>query len=191
MTTTSPGRVIVISGPSGAGKSTVLKELLAREERLVHSVSATTRKPRPGETDGSDYHFISREEFERRRQAGEFLECAEVFRGGDWYGTLQSEVAPRLAAGKWVVLEIDVEGTRNVLVRYPKAVTIFVQPDSLDELARRLRSRGTETEAAIERRLDVARREIASAGIYRYHVTNTTVEQAVADILKILGQTEA
>jgi guanylate kinase len=180
------GRVIVISGPSGAGKTTLLKELLSRCDRLIPSVSATTRNPRPGEVDGRDYHFLTREEFERRREAGEFLECAEVFGGGDWYGTLKSEVATRLTAGKWVVLEIDVEGTRAIVEQYPDAVTIFVRPDSLDELERRLRSRGTETESAIERRLATARRELTFADMYRYQVTNQTVARAVDEILQIL-----
>ena len=106
-----------------------------------------------GKSTGVDYHFLSREEFERRRQQGDFLECAEVFGRGDWYGTLVSEVAPRLAAGKWVVLEIDVQGTLAVVRQFPDAVTIFVRPESLEELERRLRSRGTESEEAIQRRL--------------------------------------
>lgn len=186
MIASSPGRVIVISGPSGAGKTTLLKQLLSRCDRLVPSVSATTRKPRPGEVDGRDYHFLSREEFDERRQAGEFLECAEVFGSGDWYGTLKSEVAPRLTAGKWVVLEIDVEGTRSIVEQYPGAVTIFVRPESLDELERRLRSRGTETESAIERRLTTARRELTFADMYQYQVTNQTVDRAVDEILQIL-----
>ncbi len=186
MSAPNPGRVIVISGPSGAGKSTLLKQLLARCSRLESSVSATTRAPRPSEVNGRDYHFLTREEFERRHQAGEFLECAEVFGGGDWYGTLKDEVAPRLTAGKWVVLEIDVEGTRSIVAQYPDAVTIFVRPESLDELERRLRSRGTETEAAIERRLTVARRELSFAGMYQYQVTNQTVDRAVEEILRIL-----
>lgn len=186
----SAGRVIVISGPSGAGKTTLLRELLARCDRLVSSVSATTRSPRKGEVEGRDYYFLSPEDFERRRQQGEFLECAEVFGRGHWYGTLTSEVAPRLAAGKWVVLEIDVEGTRSVLKRYPDALTIFVRPDSLEELERRLRSRATDSEEAIERRLAVARREMAEAGTYQYQVTNQTVERAVGEILNILGHTE-
>jgi guanylate kinase len=180
------GRIIVISGPSGAGKTTLLHELMTRCDRLVPSVSATTRQPRRGEVDGRDYHFISREEFERRRKHGDLLECAEVFGSGDWYGTLESEVAPRLAAGKWVVLEIDVEGTRSILKKYPDAVTIFVRPDSLEELERRLRSRGTETEQATQRRLETARRELAQADLYRYQVTNETVDRAVEEILSIL-----
>ncbi len=184
------GRVIVISGPSGAGKTTLLKQLLARCDRLVPSVSATTRAPRPGEVNGRDYHFLSRDEFERRRTAGDFLECAEVFGGGDWYGTLKDEVAPRLTAAKWVVLEIDVEGTRSIAAKYPDAVTIFVRPETLDELERRLRSRGTETEEAIQRRLAVARRELSFADLYRYQVTNQTVDRAVDEILNILSNSE-
>jgi guanylate kinase len=186
----SSGRVIVISGPSGAGKTTVLRELLAKCDRLVPSVSATTRQPRPGEVNGRDYYFLSPEEFQQRRQRGEFLECAEVFNQGFWYGTLKDEVAPRLAAGKWVVLEVDGQGTRAVVERYPDAVTIFVQPETLEELERRLRKRGTESEGALQRRLEVARGEVASAGMYRYQVTNQTIGRAVDEILQILGQTE-
>lgn len=181
------GRVIVISGPSGAGKTTLLRELLSRCERLVPSVSATTRQPRPGEVNGRDYHFISEDEFQRRRERGDFLESAEVFNRGTWYGTLTEEVAPRLAAGKWVVLEIDAQGTRAVVERYPDAVTIFVQPETLEELERRLRKRGTESEEALQRRLEVARGEVAAAGMYRYRVTNQTIGQAADEILQILG----
>jgi guanylate kinase len=190
MSSNSSGRVIIISGPSGAGKTTLLKQLLARCERLVPSVSATTRVPRQGEVDNRDYHFLNKADFEERRQRGEFLECAEVFGSGDWYGTLKQEVAPRLTAGKWVVLEIDVQGTQSILNIYPDALTIFVRPDSLEELERRLRHRGTESETAIQRRLTAARRELASADMYRYQVTNQTVDQAVDEILNILDHSE-
>ena len=183
-----PGKLVVISGPSGAGKTTLLKRLYACAPRpLIVSVSATTRAPRPGEHDGIDYHFLSKEEFERRRLRGDFLECCEVYQRGDWYGTLHSEVAPRLAAGKWVVLEIDVQGTLAVLQHYPAAVTIFVRPSSLAELERRLRLRGTEDEAALQRRLDVARRELASIDRYRYQVVNDDVERAVKELCDILS----
>jgi guanylate kinase len=186
----SSGRLIVISGPSGAGKTTIVRELFERCPRLVASVSATTRPPRPDERDGVDYHFLSAVEFERRRGAGEFLECCEVFGGGYWYGTLKSEVAPRLAAGKWVVLEIDVQGTLAVLDQYPEAVTIFIEPESPEELERRLRGRGTESEEAIQRRLEVARRELALADRYQHRIINRSVERAVAEIEEILKHLE-
>jgi len=183
------GKLIVISGPSGAGKTTLLKRMYAEcSAPLVAGVSATTRRPRPGETDGVDYHFISPEEFARRRAAGEFLECFEVFGRGDWYGTLQSDVAPRLAAGKWVVLEIDVQGTFAVLQKYPDAVTIFIRPSSIEELERRLRARNTETEDAIQGRLATARRELLSAPAYRYQVVNDDIETAVGELCRILTQ---
>jgi guanylate kinase len=179
-------QLIVISGPSGAGKTTIVKQLFARCPRLVASVSATTRSPRSGERDGVDYHFLSPTDFERRRQADDFIECFQVFGPGHWYGTLKSEVAPRLAAGKWVVLEIDVQGTLAVLEQYPDAVTIFVRPESIAELERRLRGRGTESEEAIERRLAVARRELAAADRYRFQVVNQSVDAAVEEIVGIL-----
>lgn len=185
----APGRLVIISGPSGAGKTTLLKRMFANCRRpLVHSVSATTRRPRPGERDGLDYHFLSAEEFARRRAAGEFLECCEVYGRGDWYGTLRSEVAPRLAAGKWVVLEIDVQGTMAVLEHYPDAVTIFVSPESFEELERRLRDRGTESVAALQRRLEVARREMASAPRYRHQVVNDNLDRAAGEICGILSR---
>jgi len=183
------GKLIVISGPSGAGKSTVLKEVFARSGLPVEwSVSATTRSPRPGEVDGRDYHFLSLDEFQRRRKAGEFLECFEVYGRGHWYGTLDSEVAPRLKAGNWVVLEIDVEGTMAVVQRYPDAVTIFVRPSSLEELERRLTVRGTESADEIAGRLDVARREMKSIDRYRHVVVNDDVESAVRSLCSILEQ---
>jgi guanylate kinase len=186
MASTSPGRLIVVSGPSGAGKTTVLKEVFDRCPQLELSVSATTRPPRPGEVNGRDYYFLSQEDFARYRAAGDFLECFEVYGRGYWYGTLKTEVAPRLAAGKWVVLEIDVEGTLAVLRQYPDAVTIFVRPESVDELERRLRRRGTESEAAIQRRLEVARRELQYIDRYAYVVTNQSIEDAVQEIVEIL-----
>jgi len=181
------GKLVIISGPSGAGKTTVLKRLFAEANvPLTRSVSATTRPPRPGEVEGEDYYFLSAEEFARRRANSEFLETCEVFRGGHWYGTLHAEVTPSLAAGKWVVLEIDVQGTLAVLSTYPEAITIFLQPSSLAELERRLRARGTETEEVLARRLETARRELAAAGSYRWRVTNVEVGQAVHEICQIL-----
>jgi guanylate kinase len=186
MNPTSPGKLIVISGPSGAGKTTLLKRLFEECPTLVSSVSATTRSPRPGERDGVDYHFLSPDAFESRRQAGEFLECFQVFDRGTWYGTLLSEVAPSLEAGKSIVLEIDVQGAMAVIQRYPQAVTIFVHPSSINELERRLRGRGTESEESIQRRLDTARREMDCADRYRYQVVNDDVETAVQEICDII-----
>lgn len=182
-----PGKLVIVSGPSGAGKTSVLKRVFETCRRpLVHSVSATTRPPRPGEVDGKDYYFLSSEEFARRRAADEFLECCEVYSRGDWYGTLLSEVTPRIAEGKWVVLEIDVEGTLKVLRRFPEALTIFIQPESVEELERRLRARGTEKPEALARRLDVGRREMAQASAYRHRVINQDFERAVREVCEIL-----
>jgi guanylate kinase len=187
MTDPRPGKLVIISGPSGAGKSTVVRRLIERGPLpLVLSVSATTRPPRKGERDGVEYHFLSREDFASRRDAGQFLECKEVFGRGDWYGTLESEVATGLKAGKWVVLEIDVEGALAVLEQYPSAITIFLHPGSAAELERRLRDRGTDSEESIRRRLEVARREMTFIDRYRHEVINDTIDQAVQDICDIL-----
>ena len=125
----SPGKLVVISGPAGVGKSTVLKRLFrCAPVPLAASVSATTRRRRPGEVDGVDYHFLSQEEFEEIRQQGGFLEAFEVFGLGHWYGTLLREVTPGLQEGKWVLLEIDVHGALAVIERYAEAITIFLLP---------------------------------------------------------------
>jgi guanylate kinase len=182
---TRPGKLVVISGPSGVGKTTILRSLLADLPHLLPSVSATTRPPRAGERDGVDYHFIPQEEFDRRRDAGEFLECCRVYGRQHWYGTLLAEVAPRLAAGNWVVLEIDVEGTLSVLQKYPEAVTIFVEPSHPDQLRERLLGRATESPEAMARRLEVAHRELLQSHHYRHRVVNdddpaaavTTIEE--------------
>src|SRR5262249_46171281 len=146
------------------------------------SISATTRPPRPGEVDGRDYYFLTPEEFASRRHAGEFLECFEVFGRGHWYGTLLAEVRPSREDEKWVILDIDVAGAAQVRRTYPDAPTIFLPPGSAEELERRLRSRGTESEEAIRRRLETARRELARAHEYQYQVVNETVDDAVQKI---------
>lgn len=180
------GKLVVISGPSGVGKTTILHRLLRSLPQLVPSVSATTRPPRAGERDGVDYHFLAPDEFDRRRAEGQFLECCQVYGRQHWYGTLVDEVTPRLAAGAWVVLEIDVEGTLSILERYPDAITIFVEPSHPDQLTQRLRGRGTESPEAMARRLEVAHRELLEAHRYRHRVVNNDVAEAVAEITNIL-----
>jgi guanylate kinase len=181
-----------MSGPSGVGKSTLVGKVLLRTgERLRKSVSATTRPPRPGEVDGEDYHFLSAGEFRRRLDAGEFLEAIEVFGRGHWYGTLLAEVLPSLARGCWVLLEIDVDGAQRALARYPDAVTLFVAPaadvtESERVLEQRLRARGTEDEASLRRRLEVARHELARADAYKHLVVNEGLDDAVDRIVDVL-----
>lgn len=181
------GRIVIVSGPSGAGKTSVVRELVRRcGLPLELSVSATTRPPRQGERDGEAYHFLSAEEFERRREAGEFLECFEVYGRGYWYGTLREEVEQRLAEGRWVVLEIDVHGMLEVVAKYPAAITLFVRPTSLADLRERLERRGTEDDVARRRRLEVAKQEWDHANRYQHQLINSadrlneTVEQACA-----------
>jgi len=187
------GKLVVVSGPSGVGKSTVMREVLGRfGGRLRLSVSATTRPPRPGEQEGVHYHFLSDEQFSERRDRDEFVETIEVFGHGHWYGTLWTEVRPFLADGKWVLLEIDVDGAESVLQQFDRSVSIFIRPASLEEpaslkeLERRLRSRATESEESIQRRLTVASDELQLADRYQHQVVNETVAQAVDDICKIL-----
>ena len=190
MSVSKRGKLIVISGPSGAGKTTLLKKLFERCPTLEVSVSATTRPPRPGEQDAVDYYFLEPDEFQRRRDVGEFLECYEVFGRGYWYGTLASEVSPSLGAGKSIVLELDVQGAMAGGERFRVAITIFVHPSSLEELERRLRGRGTETEDSIRRRLEVARRELACAHRYQFQVLNDDVDRAVQEICDIIRSPE-
>ena len=187
MSASAVGKLVIISGPSGAGKSTVLKRLLAVcPLPLELSVSATTRRPRPGERDGVDYLFLTSEEFVRRQKNGEFLEWKEVYGRGDFYGTLYDTVSAGLEAGKWVVLEIDVEGATMVLDQRPDTITIFLHPGSSHELERRLRDRGTESEESIQRRLEVAQREMNMMDRYQHQVINRTADQAARDICEVL-----
>jgi guanylate kinase len=183
----SHGRVVIVSGPSGAGKTTVMRRVF-RECRLPlkHSVSATTRAPRPGEVDGQDYYFLAPDEFARYRERGEFIECFEVFGRGYWYGTLRSELEAGFRDGQWMVLEIDVQGALAVMERYPDALSIFLRPGAAEELEKRLRGRGTETEEAVQRRLARAKQELQCAGRYRYQVVNDDIDRAVAEICGIL-----
>jgi guanylate kinase len=182
-------RIVIVSGPSGAGKTTVMRRVFRQSPvPLAASISATTRPPRPGEVDGKDYHFLTNDDFHSRRQRGDFLESYQVFGKGYWYGTLLSEITAGFQAGKWVVLEIDVQGALAVMERFHDAISIFIRPNSLLEIERRMRDRGTETEPEIQQRLSRAEEELAFARQYRYQVFNDNLEQAVEDICYILTQ---
>jgi guanylate kinase len=183
---------VVLSGPSGSGKTTIVDRLLERSPvKLVKSVSATTRPPRKNEVDGRNYYFLSESEFARRRGLGEFLECAEVHGTGNWYGTLQSEVERARRLGGWALLEIDVQGAKQIMQKYPRALTIFLLTSSEEEYEKRLRGRGTDAEEIIQRRLANARNELKYAPEYRYLVVNDDLDQAVGQIVTIISSWEA
>lgn len=178
------GRLIVISGPSGTGKGTVIALLMGLRDDLCLSVSLTTRAPRPGEVDGRDYFFVSREEFERRVEEGLLLEHAEFV--GNCYGTPREFVEQNLEEGVSVILEIDVQGAEQVLSSCPDSVSVFILPPSGTELERRLRGRHTDSEEKIRSRLLAAKRECAEAGKYGYIVVNDSAQAAAEEINAII-----
>lgn len=178
-----PGILIVISGFSGAGKGTIVKSLLEKHDIFL-SISCTTRKPREGEIDGKDYYFVTREEFEKMIREGEMIEWAEY--AGNYYGTPQKAVNDRLAEGKDVLLEIEVQGGMQVKKLFPEAVLLFVVPPSADELLNRLRTRGTENESQIGLRLEQTVREIEYIKDYDYIVLNDQLDKAVQTVLNIM-----
>ena len=180
------GKVFVITGPSGVGKGTLIRTLLERVGELELSVSATTRRPRPGEAHGVDYHFLSDAEFERRVQAGEFVEHA--WYSGRRYGSLRSELESRLAGGHPVVLEIEVQGARQIREAMPEAVQIFIAPPSAEDLRRRLEGRGTDAADVIDSRLRVAVEELAARGEFRHTVVNDDVDRATAELESIVRE---
>ncbi len=173
-------KVFVITGPSGVGKGTLISALLERVPGLELSVSATTRKPRQGEVDGRDYHFLTAAEFDRRIAAEDFLEFATY--SGNRYGTLRSEVRKRLEAGRSVVLEIEVQGARQVRAAMRESVQVFIGPPDPAVLRRRLESRGTDSAEAIDARLEVAAQELAAQDEFAYRVVNDDLERAADDL---------
>jgi guanylate kinase len=178
------GKVFVITGPSGVGKGTLIERLLERVPELELSISATTREPRSGEVDGRDYHFLDRAEFDRRARAREFLEHATY--SGNRYGTLRSEVERRLEAGRSVLLEIEVQGARQVRAAMPEAVLVFIAPPDPAALRERLERRGTDSEEAIAERLRVAELELAAREEFPHVVVNDEIERAAAKLERIV-----
>ena len=178
------GSLIIISGPSGAGKGTLVDRLVARVPALWVSVSATTRSPRPGEVDGEDYFFLSSRDFAQRIEAGDFLEWAEVH--GRRYGTLRPAVEATMAEGRDVILEIDPQGAMQVKSLMPEAVLVFILAPSMDELERRIRCRGAETDEQVRVRLETAVRELELVGSYDFVVENDDVARATDELVRII-----
>ncbi|MEM9538904.1 MAG: guanylate kinase [Cyanobacteria bacterium P01_E01_bin.42] len=182
-----PGRLIVLVGPSGVGKGTLIKALRDRHADLYLSISATTRKPRPGEVHGRDYFFLEREAFQTAIAREDFLEWAEY--AGNYYGTPRQNVEEQIALGKYVLLEIELVGARAIEKSFPEAYRIFILPPSREELERRLRDRGTESEAAISKRLDRARAELAASPEFDLQIVNDDLEEAIAKVERAIWTT--
>ena len=177
-------KLIIITGPSGVGKGTVVKELLDRNKDIWLSISATTRNPRVGEKDGLNYYFISEERFKDMIDKKEFLEWAQF--AGNYYGTPLSSVKEKIEKGFIVLLEIEVEGAKQIKEKFPEALSIFLLPPSKAELEKRIRNRGTEKEEAIDRRLSRANYEIASSNQFDFVLTNHDVDETVKEVFKII-----
>ena len=178
------GRLVVVSGPSGAGKSTLIRASLEAVPELAYSVSATTREPRQGEVDGRDYIFLSREEFEKWIDDGQFLEWAEY--SGNLYGTPEQKVEEYLRRGRSVILEIELQGAREVREKRPDAVMVFVRAPSLEETRKRLEGRATEDDDALEARMITALKEVEARSEFDYEVVNAEREQAREDIIRTM-----
>jgi guanylate kinase len=172
--------LIVLTGPSGVGKGTLMRSLLQRHPELYYSVSATTRSPRPGEIDGKNYYFISRSKFEKLMAEGEFLEWAEF--AGNYYGTPREAVLNQINSSKLVILEIELEGARQIRASFPSAFSIFILPPSFEELEKRIRSRAQDSEEAIARRLHRAKEEVKAADEFDIKIVNDDFETALNDI---------
>ena len=180
------GKLILISGPSGTGKSTVISRLMRLRDDVCFSVSATTRAPRPGEQEGVDYYYRTREQFQQLLENDQVVE--HNFYNGNYYGTLKSEVERRLEAGKVVVLVIDVHGAANIRRMFPGATTVFLLPPSVEELEHRLRGRGTETEESIQERLATARQELAEQDKFTVKLVNNQIEPCAAELYQVICQ---
>ena len=180
----SPGHLFIISAPSGAGKSTLCRAMLAHFSDLLYSISHTTRSPRKGEQNGVDYYFVHKDEFEKGIRHHQWAEWAEVH--GNYYGTSAEFLDQGLSAGQDILLDIDVQGTRQILERYPDGITIFILPPSLEILKQRLQARGTDSPETIAVRLDNAQKEMTQKHIYRHIVTNDRLAVATAEMVTIV-----
>jgi guanylate kinase len=184
----NPAPLIVVSGPSGAGKGTVVKRLLEMRPDIFVSVSATTRPARSGERHGSDYLFVSTQEFRAMRDRGEFLEWAEVY--GNLYGTPRAPIETALSQGRTALAELDIQGAQATKRAKPEAVLVFIEPPSLEDLVLRLRGRGTEDAESLSRRVKASYEEVKAKGVYDHIVVNSVVETAAAQLLRILEEQE-
>ena len=183
--------IVVLSGPTASGKTTIVNRLMQETPvKLIKAISATTRPRRKGEVDGKDYYFLTTEEFEKRQENNEFLECEQVHGLGYWYGTLKSEVDRAAKQGGWPFLEIDVQGTLKLKKQFPQTITLFVRTSSDEEYEKRIRNRGTESEEVIEKRLATIRKELEQAQYYSHVIINDDLERAVTEIGTILKQRE-
>lgn len=183
---TDRGHLFVVSAPSGAGKSTLCNAVRERFPDIHYSVSATTRPPRPGETDGVDYHFVTEAEFQEGIERGRWAEWAVVH--GNYYGTSVEGLREALESGTDILLDIDVQGAKQIVERFPEAVTIFIMPPSLETLRERMTSRGTDSPEVIDRRVDNARAEMAARDRYRHVIVNDNLPDAKAAILEIVAR---
>lgn len=179
------GNLIVVSGPSGTGKGTICQALLAEHPEILYSISATTRQPRTGEVNGINYWFTAKDDFKAMIENNELLEWAEVY--GNYYGTPIAKIEEMLASGKDVLLEIDTQGAMNVKQKFPQGVYIYILPPSLTELERRIRTRGTDSEESIQRRLQAAADEIQIGVNYNYLVVNDQVREATNTVAAIIA----
>lgn len=182
------GKLVVLTGPSGVGKGTLLRSLLMNHPEIYLSISATTRSPRPGEEDGKNYYFLERSRFEQMLEAGEFLEWAEF--AGNYYGTPRKAIEEQITQGKIVLLEIELQGARQVRQSFPEGLQIFILPPSVEELERRIRDRGQDSPEAISRRLKQAQIELAAAGEFDIQIVNDDLDEALGAIESAIFQVD-
>ena len=180
-------KLVVVAGPAGVGKGSLVKWMTSNDPEFMLSVSATTRAPRPGEVDGVHYNFVTRESFQDGIEAGEFLEWAQVH-NENYYGTLKSELTRSRQLGKHLLLEIDLQGARQVQASHPEVISIFISPPSWEELERRLRTRATETESEIQTRLATARRELEAANEFDFQLVIEDLGFCAQEIIKIVKE---